>query len=582
MESIVLTEEAIRKNLGKTEIHFQPLDVLTHQIVGLTLDKESISEDETFETVLGAFPFRNLEKDEFRELIDFLESIGLVSKGGGILRSRKRGRKYYYENLGMMNDERRYPFIDLVTDRIIGTVGDEFWALRARIGLNVILKGQVWRIIQMDEERGAIHVLPSDDPLGALPGWDGELIPVPREVAEKVGDLRAEVAEEIVRLGSKERAISELSKRYQAETSAIQAIADEIVNHLEKGFPIPHKNKILLEAYNKFLVIHSNFGEKINRTFGAIFDEILSDLDLIYSWWNDPYRILIEAPRKIDRFDLEKIEKTLFQISEEDAENLLDKFMEGRFPFGYNMKFIAERFGVVPKGKTLNSKSLENLYLRFRDTPIYRETVREAHHTKLDLKSVKDIIKNIALGEINTESLVTKTPSPLAMHILEAYADVEELLEYKYSTTEKLEHMKKSIDARWANLVCMNCGDWNARVKIKEICDRPSCPKCGSYSLPVLWKKQNPEKFIGFLSKWKKDRQLTEEEFKSLTHGRKTADMVLSYGRKAIIAFTVHGVGPVTAYQILSRMHRNEKDFYRDLLKAKIQYFKTRHYWREG
>jgi ATP-dependent Lhr-like helicase len=77
----------------------------------------------------------------------------------------------------------------------------------------------------------------------------------------------------------------------------------------------------------------------------------------------------------------------------------------------------------------------------------------------------------------------------------------------------------------------------------------------------------------------KKGEQILPEEVDIVTNGRKTADMVLSYGRKALEALAVHGVGPVTAYQILSRMHTTDKDFYSDLLKAKIQYMRTRQYW---
>jgi ATP-dependent Lhr-like helicase len=73
--------------------------------------------------------------------------------------------------------------------------------------------------------------------------------------------------------------------------------------------------------------------------------------------------------------------------------------------------------------------------------------------------------------------------------------------------------------------------------------------------------------------------QLLPEEMDTVTNGRKTADLVLSYGHKALEALAVHGVGPVTAYQVLSRMHATNKDFYSDLLKAKIQYMRTRQYW---
>ena len=77
----------------------------------------------------------------------------------------------------------------------------------------------------------------------------------------------------------------------------------------------------------------------------------------------------------------------------------------------------------------------------------------------------------------------------------------------------------------------------------------------------------------------KAGEELPEEERDTLTQGRKTADMVLSYGRKAVEALMVRGVGPVTSYQVLSRMHQDERALYADLLKAKIQYMKTRQYW---
>ncbi len=64
-----------------------------------------------------------------------------------------------------------------------------------------------------------------------------------------------------------------------------------------------------------------------------------------------------------------------------------------------------------------------------------------------------------------------------------------------------------------------------------------------------------------------------------MTHARRTADLVLSHGKKAVVAFQVRGVGPETAFRILSRMHPTEDDFYMDLLQAKIQYLRTKPFW---
>jgi ATP-dependent Lhr-like helicase len=55
---------------------------------------------------------------------------------------------------------------------------------------------------------------------------------------------------------------------------------------------------------------------------------------------------------------------------------------------------------------------------------------------------------------------------------------------------------------------------------------------------------------------------------------------VLSHGKKALTAFQVKGIGPETAFRILGKMHPNENDYYTDLLKAKIQYLRTRPYWQ--
>ena len=578
LESMVAAEKARRGELEVTELHLKPLDVLAHQVV--VLDEDQIEEDEAYEAVTSAYPFSGLGRAEFGEFLGFLASIGLITQEGSVLGSRKKSRRYYYENLGMINDERRYPFVNVVTDRVIGTVGDEFWTLRARVGLNVILRGRVWRILQIDEDRGVLHVLPSDDPLGALPGWDGELIPVPKAIAEEVGDLREAIADEITRLGSKEKAVEALSKRLDADEAALNAAADEAEAHLKEGFPLPTKRLMLLEAYDRYLVVHSTFGERVNRTLGCIFDAVLSDHDLIYSWWNDAYRLLIEAPRRLDKFDLENVEGWLFGLSEDEVERRLREYMDARFPFGYKMKFIAERFGVIPRGKTLNSRSLENLYLRFRETPIYEETLREAYQEKLDLGSAKRIMAGVASGEIEVAKTSTQTPSPLARHILEKYADVAELMASTYAVADQLGYMKKSIGARTVRLACMSCGEWSVRSRVRELEEELACERCGSKLLAVLRRHQSPDAFLAMVGRWKKGETLSDEEREKLAYGRKTADMVLSYGRRAVVALTVYGIGPITAYKVLSKMNKDE-EFYADLLKAKIQYMRTKPYWDE-
>ena len=255
--------------------------------------------------------------------------------------------------------------------------------------------------------------------------------------------------------------------------------------------------------------------------------------------------------------------------------------MEARFPYAYNMKFIAERFGAIPRGKTYSPETLHKLYRRYRNSPIYTEALREAYKEKLDLSAVKSLAGKIATRMTKIEFHISNEPSPLARHILEVYADVEELMESSIAIPDQLEDMRKSTQARGVTLSCMNCNQWHIEARIRDLPERPVCANCGSGLLAVLHRNQNHSQFQSLLNRMKEGEQLIPEEADAITNGRKSADMVLSYGRKAVEALAVHGVGPITAYQILSRMHKTEKDFYSDLLKAKIQYMRTRLYWDE-
>jgi ATP-dependent Lhr-like helicase len=337
----------------------------------------------------------------------------------------------------------------------------------------------------------------------------------------------------------------------------------------------------VLEFWDRYIVIHSMRGENFNRTLGAILDASLSERDLIYNWWNDPYRILIETNNRLSKYDVNDILQLITSLTAEEADRLLLEYMHSRFPFGYKMKFIAERFGVIPRGKIMGPDRIENLYYRFKDTPIYHETIREAYHEKLDLSSVKDVISDIQAGNIKIIDKIVSEPSALAKHILEKYADVEELMATDATITDQIQYMKENIEARSVNLACINCGQWHTRIRIRDIEKHPKCENCGSGLLAMMRRHQSPEYLLELLKRWREGEELFGEDEDQLIHSRKTADMVLSYGRKAIEALMVYGVGPVTSYQVLSRMHRSDDEFYKDLLKAKIQYMKTRQYWAD-
>ena len=97
--------------------------------------------------------------------------------------------------------------------------------------------------------------------------------------------------------------------------------------------------------------------------------------------------------------------------------------------------------------------------------------------------------------------------------------------------------------------------------------------------LALLYRNQDANHLKDALRRRRKREELSEEELKELTQARRKADLILSYGKNAIRALEVKGVGPETASRILGKMHPSEDEFYLYLLKAKIQYLRTREFW---
>jgi len=419
LEAIATVRLASKNMLEPVRIHENALDVLAHQIAGILMDKSEVKVDEAYQIVRRAYPYRNLSKAKFFEVVKYLNALRELWLDGDFLRKTGNTRRYYYSNLSMIPDERRYPFL---------------------------CKGKVWRIVQIEDETGTVYVIPSEDPLAAALGWDGEMLPLPLSIAKETGKLRHQLAEELKRFGEPRKAAERVAESLSVELQVLLDAANEIHEQISRGLPVPTDNLILVEAFDKYFIIHS---------LGCILDAILSDHELMTGWWNDGYRILVEVPREVNPQDLERLPSLLFDLTDENVDKAFDEFLEARFPFAERMKFIAERFGALPRGRMAGPRLLSQIAARFKNTPIYEETLREIMTEKVDLQAVKKIMADIKAGKITVKTLFSREdPSPIAYHILAKYADIPELMAPRRVLLSNIERMKRSIEARNVSKTC--------------------------------------------------------------------------------------------------------------------------------
>ncbi len=579
LESVGVIELAREGGLEHTIIHLGALDVLAHQIAGVLMDSDGSLEISQAKTIIKrAYPYHELEDGAFDKVIEFMRKMGYLKKDDSALYRTPRTRFYYFENLSMIPDERRYLVVDLTSQQNVGILGEEFMITKARIGLNFIVKGRVWQIKQITDD-GKVYVLPIIDPTAAIPGWDGQILPVPRALATKVGVYRSIMDKLIDENTTKSTAVETLSQRWPCDTYGLRRLIEEIETHKATGAPVPTDQRVLIEGFDRYIILHTHLGDILNFTLGEVIEELFRRQGLVRMWWSDPYRILFEMTADTSDLDLEDLFlKQVFGIEEPVLGGACHGVLHRHFPWQLHMKHVAERFGALARGRLMYGDAMKELMLRFRLTPIYDETIREALIEHSDFDGVKGIFKEIGEGKMDLRFFRSKDkPTPLAYHILYRHVDIPELIAPENVATDNMTRLRISIEGRSIDMLCFDCGKLTRDASIASLPDHPFCQDCSSKLLaPLFWSSAYA---TNILHKKRDKQSLDENEQKALTRARRSADLVIAYGRRAIIAQSVYGIGPQTAARVLSKMHESDDEFYRDLLEAKLQFIATRPFW---
>ena len=574
LESSASILSASAGRIEPTRPYSNSLDVLAHQIAGYLMDFETMDSGRMFGEIRKAAPFRDLPEEAFLRTANYLAELRKLRFDGRTLSRTRLTREYYYENLSMIPDETRYLVVDVSTNETVGILGEEFVLLRAKVGVHFVIKGKVWQVEQIADDR-KIYVTPVEDPLAAVPGWDGEMLPIPYELAVETGRLRREISEALDR---GDAAVQEVERKIPGDAASRALVVDEIAEHKKMGAPVPSDRLVLFEGFGKYLIVHLCFGESVNRTFAYVFEEILSRRGLVRVWWLDGYRLLIELTTDTEELDLTAVAKELMGLTPEELERTYAVAAQRNFPFPARVKFVAERFGALRRGKLIAHPNLCSLPTRFEKTPIFEEALQETGRDLIDMEGGKQILAAVAKGGMAVEAFQSgDRPTPIAYNLLYRYLEVPEAVAPDSLGKSSYQRMKASIFGTEVSLLCVRCGADQGETTIGDLPEDLKCRACGSGLLvPCYW---GTAKLSDLVKKREGKVTLSEEERAELSRARRGADLVLSYGKKAAVALTVYGIGPQTASRILAEMHDDEEAFYRDLLEAKIRFVTTRQYW---
>src|SRR6185369_5563592 len=191
--------------LDRLEIPQKPLDVLAHQIVACAAT-EDWEEEKLFQLMRSAWPYRNLSRDEFDDVVRMLAE-GFSTKRGrraallhhDAVNHRIRGRRgaglLALTSGGAIPDTGDYRVVLEPGETFIGTVNEDF-AVESLAGDIFQLGNASWRILRINSSTVRVEDAHGQPP--NMPFWLGEAPGRTNELSRAVSGLRAEIEQKLI------------------------------------------------------------------------------------------------------------------------------------------------------------------------------------------------------------------------------------------------------------------------------------------------------------------------------------------------------------------------------------------------
>lgn len=464
VECAAIIDAIGRKELDRIVIPDKPVDVLAQQIVAET-SCQDYTEEELFSLVTKAYPYRKLSRKEYDETIAMLTE-GFARRNGrrtaylyhdqinGRIKARKGARLTALLSGGAIPDNFEFDVILEPENTFIGTVNEDF-AIESIPGDIFQLGNNSWKIRRIEDGRVRVEDAAGQPP--NIPFWLGEAPGRTQELSFAVSRLRQEIADRIVLPVTFETSDSENDDWKKEpltwlirEKGLSREAADQLIDYLAASKAalkaIPSQDTIVMERFfdeagDMHLVIHSPFGNRLNKAWGlALRKRFCRKFNFeLQAAANDDAIILSLGPTH--SFPLEEVFAYLHPGSVRDV--LIQAMLDAPV-FGIRWRWNASRAlaisrrrasGKVPAQlQRMQSEDLvaqvfpdqlaclENIAgdREVPDHPLVNQTIHDCLYEAMDIEGLEHLLERIRNKEVYLLARDLTEPSPLAHEILNA------------------------------------------------------------------------------------------------------------------------------------------------------------------
>ena len=278
MECAALLDAVRRDELDRLSIPGGHLDVLAQHLVAEAACGE-LQEDELFGQVTLAYPYRDLAREKFTEVLGMLAQGFSTRRGrrsryihhdtvNRRIRPRKSARLTAVTNGGVIPDQFDYDVVLEPDGHFIGTLNEDF-AFESLPGDIFQLGNTSYRILKVEQSK--VRVADAQGQPPNIPFWFGEAPGRSDELSDSVSRLRGAMDEKLTE--GMDAAYRWLVDELKLDESAARQLTDHLAGARAALGRVPTRQDIVFERFfdeagDQHLVLHSPYGSRINRAWG--------------------------------------------------------------------------------------------------------------------------------------------------------------------------------------------------------------------------------------------------------------------------------------------------------------------------
>ncbi len=462
IECAALVQAMRAGDLDRLEIPPQPLDVLMQQIVAACA-AESWNEDALYAVLCRAYPYRELTRVEFDELIQILHR-GIESSRGrygafvmrdavhGELHARRGARLAAVCNGGTIPDTAQYAVIMQPEGLQIATL-DEHFAIDSSAGDVVQLGNTSWRIQRI--ETGKVFVEDAHGQPPNLPFWAGEAPQRTDVLSHYVARLREEISARTStvlsgHVSQAQQGVAEAATWLKQSCGVCDGGAEQMIGYIAAGRAalgsVPTLTTIVAERFfdeggGMQLILHAPFGGRINKAWGLALRKRFCrgfNFELQAAATDNGLCISLAEQHSFPLSDVFQF-LTLQTVQELLEQAALDSpIFKSRWTWaaGRSLQLLRFQKGKKVAPQILRTRSddllasvfpqvaacIENIQgdREIPDHPLVREVMKDVLGEAMDLAGLKRVLEGIANGTIHCVAIDTTAPSQFAHELLNA------------------------------------------------------------------------------------------------------------------------------------------------------------------